>query len=339
MDSSLVRPASEASQQALRFSAKASPRERAYVEALAKRYSDDPSAVLRSTVPGPGRSVRCSRRYATDDDAGTLYAEALMDLRPWHYWTSGGKPLAPSTLEQLRVAKKVVKRNPNHPGACHYYIHAIEASRDAYKALPCARRLGSMMPGAGHLVHMPTHIYIKLGQWDLAAEHNAHAVHADEQFISEQHPPGAYPIGYYPHNFHMMWYAWTCWGGARTRFRRRRSIEKTVPTEVVRQVPNFDSSPRRCCTPSPASPSGMRSCGNRHRPRSCVTPRQSGTTLAVCRTPPRAGPTIRGEHDSLVAIEAATPAEQMLDLNSASPVLPLRSPASTREMSTAQPPR
>jgi predicted Zn-dependent protease len=148
---------------------------------------------------------KVSSRYPADDDAAALYGEALMDLRPWNYWTNGGRPKAPSTLEALRVLEPLVKRNPGHPGACHYYIHAIEASNDAAKALACAERLGTAMPGAGHLVHMPTHIYIRLGKWDVAADRNVHAVHADEQYISERQPTGVYPMAYYPHNYHMMW--------------------------------------------------------------------------------------------------------------------------------------
>ncbi len=207
MDTSAVRPAWEAVQQARKHSADVTPKEKAYIEALAKRYSPNPSANQAALDSAYARAMGLvSYAYPKGDDAATLYAEALMDLRPWNYWTNGGRPKAPSTLEQLAVLNRVVKRSPNHPGACHYYIHAIEASNDAHKALPCAQRLGSLMPGAGHLVHMPTHIYIRLGQWELAAEHNAHAVHADEQFISERRPTGVYPLGYYPHNFHVMWY-------------------------------------------------------------------------------------------------------------------------------------
>ena len=146
-----------------------------------------------------------SRRYPKDDDAATLHAEALMDLRPWNYWTNAGKPLAPSTLQQVAILQRVTARNPNHPGACHFYIHAVEASNFAQKAVPCAERLGSLVPGAGHLVHMPTHIYMRLGRWDEAVEHNAMAVHVDQQYLDARHPTGVYPLGYVPHNYHVMW--------------------------------------------------------------------------------------------------------------------------------------
>ena len=323
MDTSLVRPAYEASQQALKYSAAASPEERAYIEALAKRYSSDPAANRSALDSTWARAIGAvARRYPKDDDAATLYAEALMDLRPWHYWTNGGKALAPSTLEQLAVVEKVVKRNPNHPGACHYYIHAIEASPDAYKALPCAQRLGSLMPGAGHLVHMPTHIYIKLGQWDLAAEHNAHAVHADEQFISERHPTGAYPMAYYPHNFHVMWYALNMLGRSADAIQAAKSIEEKVPPEVVRQVPPLEYfSPTLLYTLArfskwdeilrqPAPPKDLRyTTGIWHYAR--------GLAYSAKGMPDSS----RAERDQLAAIESATPAEQMLNLNPAKPVL------------------
>src|SRR5215210_6032292 len=241
MDTSLVRPAWDAAYNAVRLSINVTPKERAYIDALSKRYSADPTTNRASLDTAWARAIGAvSRSYPEDDDAATLYAEALMDLRPWNYWTNGGRAKAPSTKEQLRVLEQVVNRNPDHPGACHFYIHAIEASTDAPKALPCAQRLGSLMPGAGHLVHMPTHIYIKLGQWDLAAEHNAHALHADEEFISKRHPTGVYPMGYYPHNFHVMWYALNMLGRSQEAMRTARSIGEKVPLDVVRQVPPLE---------------------------------------------------------------------------------------------------
>jgi tetratricopeptide (TPR) repeat protein len=241
MDSAAVRPAYEAVQQALKYSAGAGPAERAYIEALAERYTLKPSANRALLDSAWARAMGLvSYAYSKDDDAATLYAEALMDLRPWNYWTNGGRAKAPSTREQLGVLERVVRRNPDHPGACHFYIHAIEASAEAYKALPCARRLGGLMPGAGHLVHMPTHIYIKLGQWDLAAEHNEHAVEADEKFINERHPTGAYPVGYYPHNFHVMWYALNMLGRSEAALDAARKIGEKVPYQVMRQIPPFE---------------------------------------------------------------------------------------------------
>ncbi len=241
MDTSLVRPAWEAAYNAVSHSVKVTPQERAYIDALAKRYSADPSANRASLDTAWARAIgRVSRMFPDDDDAATLYAEALMDLRPWNYWTNGGNPKAPSTRETVKVLEAVLKRNPDHPGACHFYIHAVEASNEASKAVPCAKRLGRLMPGAGHLVHMPTHIYIKLGQWDLATEDNEHAVHADEEFISERHPTGVYPVAYYPHNFHVMWYALNMLGRSQDALEAARNIGKKVPAEAVRQAPPLE---------------------------------------------------------------------------------------------------
>ena len=241
MDTAAARPAYEAAQLALKYSSSVRPKERAYITALAKRYSREPvldRAPLDSAWAMAIGDV--ARRNPSDDDAAALYAEALMDLRPWNYWTNGGRPKAPSTLEALRVLEPVVKRNPEHPGACHFYIHAIEASNDAAKALQCAERLGKAMPGAGHLVHMPTHIYIRLGKWDIAADRNMHAVHADERYISERNPTGVYPMAYYPHNYHMMWYALNMLGRGNDALKAARGVVKNVPVEVVRQAPPLE---------------------------------------------------------------------------------------------------
>jgi tetratricopeptide (TPR) repeat protein len=241
MDTAAAGPAYEASRMALNYSSSVTPKERAYIEALSMRYSPQPLANRAPLDSAWARAIgEVSRRNPADDDAAALYGEALMDLRPWNYWTNGGRAKAPSTLETLRVLEPVVKRNPDHPGACHYYIHAIEASNHARKALACAERLGKVMPGAGHLVHMPTHIYIRLGKWDVAAERNAHAVHADEQYISERQPTGVYPMAYYPHNYHMMWYALNMLGRSEDALNAARGVVKNVPVDVVRQVPPLE---------------------------------------------------------------------------------------------------
>ena len=241
MDTSSARPAYEAAQKALKFSSSTTPKEQAYIEALAQRYSPRTSVNRAPLDSAWVKAIaQVSKRFPADDDAAALHGEALMDLRPWNYWTNGGKPKAPSTLEALRVLEPVVKRNPDHPGACHFYIHAIEASHDAAKALACADRLGTQMPGAGHLVHMPTHIYIRLGRWDVAADANAHAVHADEQYIGERQPTGMYPLVYYPHNYHMMWYALNMLGRSKDALNAARGVVKNVPAEAVRQAPPLE---------------------------------------------------------------------------------------------------
>jgi tetratricopeptide (TPR) repeat protein len=323
MDTSRVQPAWDAAYNAVRLSINVSPKERAYIDALSKRYSADPTANRASLDTAWARAIGAvSRRFPDDDDAATLYAEALMDLRPWNYWTNGGRAKAPSTGEQLRVVEQVVKRNPNHPGACHFYIHAIEASKDARKALPCAQRLGTLMPGAGHLVHMPTHIYIKLGQWDLAAEHNAHALHADEEFIKERHPTGVYPMGYYPHNFHVMWYALNMLGRSQDAVKTARSIGEKVSPDVVKQVPALEYySPTLLYTlvrfshwdeilRQPAPPAQLRYTTAiwRYARALAYIGRHQADSAAL-------------ERDSLLAMAESTSPEQMLNLNRASALL------------------
>lgn len=241
MDTAAVAPAWAALQQAVRLAPRVSPREQAYIRALEARYAAQPPADRAPLDSAWAKAIgEVSRRYPKDDDAATLYAEALMDLRPWHYWTNAGRALAPSTLETVAILERVTKRSPNHPGACHFYIHAIEASTFAEKAVPCAERLGGLMPGAGHLVHMPTHIYMRLGRWDEAVEHNAMAVHVDQQYLDARHPTGVYPLGYVPHNYHVMWEALTMTGRSREALEAARTIVEKVPVDAVRMIPPFE---------------------------------------------------------------------------------------------------
>jgi tetratricopeptide (TPR) repeat protein len=245
MDTAAVKPAYEASRKALEYSGKTTPREQAFIAALAKRYADDPNAAGATRAPLDSAYAKAmadvARRFPKDDDAATLYAESLMDLRPWHYWTNAGRPLAPSTLETVSVLERVVKRNPNHPGACHFYIHAVEASTDAARALPCAKKLQTLVPGAGHLVHMPTHIYMRLGMWDLAVEHNEHAVAVDERFIQDRRPSGVYPIGYYPHNLDVMQSALGMLGKGDEMIAAARKIATIDNYDVAKQVPQVQA--------------------------------------------------------------------------------------------------
>ena len=127
-------------------------------------------------------------RYPDDLEVATLHAEALMDLRPWQYWAEGGQP-QPGTEVILANLERVIELNPRHPGACHFYIHAVEEVFPE-RALPCAERLAALMPGAGHIVHMPGHIYIRVGRFVDAIEANHHAIHADETFIEDRKPEG-----------------------------------------------------------------------------------------------------------------------------------------------------
>jgi len=197
----------DAVQKALALAAKAPESERAYIEALAKRYSDDPKADLQALARDYADAMgKVSERFPDDLDAATLYAEAMMDLRPWKLYTASGEPVE-GTEKIVAVLESVLKRNPMHPGANHYYIHAVEASTHPERALPSAQRLEKLVPGAGHLVHMPAHIYERTGDYDLAAKSNADAVAADEAYFKRTGAKGMYSLGYYSHNLHFKAYA------------------------------------------------------------------------------------------------------------------------------------
>ena len=178
--------------------------ERAFIAAIATRYSADPKAGRAELDRTFSKAMQqLSRRYPDDNDAGVLYAESLMDLKPWQLWTKDGKPQE-GTGEILRVLETVLARDPNHPGANHYYIHAIEASPNPEKGAPSAERLKSLVPGAGHLVHMPAHIHIRTGNYNGAIDANAKAAQADEAYFARTKAPDVYTMMYYTHNFQFL---------------------------------------------------------------------------------------------------------------------------------------
>jgi tetratricopeptide (TPR) repeat protein len=197
----------KAIESAVALSKNAPENERAYVEALVTRYSRDPNEDRKQlAVRYKDAMKQVVQRYPDDLDAATLYAEAYMNLRPWALWSLDGVP-AEGTLEILEVLESVLRRNPNHPGANHYYIHAVEASKNPERALPSAMRLGSLMPGAGHIVHMPSHIFLRVGDFQLSATVNETASEVDRKYIERSGAKGIYPLMYYSHNLHFVSYA------------------------------------------------------------------------------------------------------------------------------------
>jgi tetratricopeptide (TPR) repeat protein len=222
-------------QKARGLMSKATPAERAYIEAVGQRYAPEPPAdrTQLDTAYALAMGILASN-HPDDLDAATLYAESLMDLRPWNYWRPDGTPY-PGTEEIVRQLKKVIARNPNHPGACHYYIHAVEAV-NPQAAVPCAERLAKLMPGEGHMVHMPAHIYIRVGRWSDAVTANQHAIHTDEVFIEGQQPQGVYPLAYYPHNIHFLAFASTMAGRSAMAIEASRTLTSKVNLDVARQV-------------------------------------------------------------------------------------------------------
>jgi tetratricopeptide (TPR) repeat protein len=193
-----------AAQKAVALSRGGSAIEAALADALATRYSTDPAHdpnAFNAKYRAAMRDVLA--RFPDDPEVATMYADAMMNLRPWQLWKRDGTPEA-DTLELVRVLEAVMRRYPDHPGANHYYIHAVEASPTPERALASASRLETLVPGAGHLVHMPTHIYIHTGHIDRVAELNDKAARADEKYIELAKPEGVYPFMYYGHNVHFV---------------------------------------------------------------------------------------------------------------------------------------
>jgi tetratricopeptide (TPR) repeat protein len=191
-------------QKALALSAAGPAKERDYIHALAKRYSDAPNPdydKLESDYHDAMRVVY--KRYPDDLDAATIFAESGMNLHPWKLYDHDGKP-APGTLEIVGVLRSVLKRDPNHLGANHFYIHAVEASNHPDTGLASAHKLAGLAPASGHLVHMPAHIYIRTGDHEDSEKTNVAAAHADEAYFAKAHPQGIYPMMYYTHNLHFI---------------------------------------------------------------------------------------------------------------------------------------
>jgi tetratricopeptide (TPR) repeat protein len=196
--------AHEAIQKAVGLSANASPSERAYIMAMAKRFPADPKSDLRKAAEDYRDSMREMVKSFPDDlDAATLFAESGMGLHPWGLWHVDGTPEA-GTEEIVATLESVMKRDPNHLGAIHYYIHAVEASNSPERALAGANRLAAMAPAAGHIVHMPAHVYIRTGDYAAAVKTNQDAAAVDRAYIKSSGAQGIYPMMYYSHNLHFI---------------------------------------------------------------------------------------------------------------------------------------
>lgn len=192
----------DATQRALELSRNATAAEKEYIRALSTRYSIEPNADLKELDKKYSEAMKLlHEKYPDDLDAATLYAESLMDLKPWQYWNEDGTP-AEGTVHIVEVLESVLRRDPQHPGANHYYIHAVEASNFPERALPSASQLESYAPSAGHLVHMPSHIYLRVGDYAAAARRNEIASEADLDYIQACGIQGVYPAMYTSHNMH-----------------------------------------------------------------------------------------------------------------------------------------
>src|SRR6266513_462122 len=191
-------------QKALDLSGSASPAEQAYIKAMALRFPADPKADRRQAAEAYHAAMReVVKQFPDDLDAATLFAESGMNLHPWGLWMLDGSPRE-GTEEIVATLESVIKRDPNHLGAIHYYIHSVEASKSPERALAGANKLASLAPGAGHIVHMPAHIYIRTGDYEAAVKTNEKAALADQAYIKTGAAEGIYSMMYYSHNLHFI---------------------------------------------------------------------------------------------------------------------------------------
>jgi len=212
------------------------PREQAYIDALAARYSESGEGRATLDRAYADAMAKLVAAYPDDLDAATLYAESLLDLMPWDYYTQDGSP-KPDTAIAVTQLERVKAANPQHPGALHFYIHAVEATPTPERAEVAADELGDLVPVAGHLVHMPAHIYLRVGRYHDAVTANELAAGADEDYIAQCNAQGFYPAVYYPHNLHFLWYAAMMEGRKQLSLDTARKMAQHVPLDFARSTP------------------------------------------------------------------------------------------------------
>jgi tetratricopeptide (TPR) repeat protein len=229
-----------AAQKALSLVGNTTPVERALIEALVTRYdgsetSDrDPqdrayAAAMRTVVD----------RFPDDDDAAAIFAEAWMNTMPWNYWSDTGDP-KPETVEVINALERIIARSPQHPLALHLYIHAVEASSNPGRAEAAADTLATLVPGSGHLVHMPAHTYWRVGRYHDASEANVRAASVDEAYIAQCNAQGFYPAMYYPHNIHFLWAAASMEGRSAVAIEAARKVAANVRLEQIKEFPTVE---------------------------------------------------------------------------------------------------
>ena len=237
-------------QRAKRVASGATEKEQAFIKALSARYAENPPEVRRPLDEAYAVAMaELAAKYPDDLDAATLHAESKMDLQPWDYWDASGQPKG-HTAEVVSTLESVMARDPKHAGALHLYVHAVEASPDPTKGVAAADTLRELLPGSGHLVHMPAHIYARVGRWHDAVVANQKAIVADDTYLAICKPgPGVYPLGYVPHNHHFLWFAATMEGAseiaraAAAHTGERTSDPKLMRTPGFEAMQNFSLSP------------------------------------------------------------------------------------------------
>lgn len=224
-------------QKALSLEAGVSERERDLIAAQSARYNGDPATAREPLDMAYADAMReLAAKYPDDDDIQAMFAEAMMNTMPWDYWLDAENP-KPGTAEVIAALETVMARNPDHPLALHLYIHAVEASSDPGRAEEAADRLASLVPGSGHLVHMPSHIYWRVGRYYDASEANVRAAQVDEDYIAQCKAQGLYPALYYPHNIHFLWSSASMEGRSEVAIEAGRKVAANVRLEQIREFP------------------------------------------------------------------------------------------------------
>lgn len=237
MDAAASNPAVKAIAKAKTLAHHASKREQALIDALARRYSDDPSADQAALNQAYADAMtEVAKRFPDDHEIAVFTIDALMNLSPWDYWEADGKTPKGKIGEAIAIAEKVLAENPNHPGAIHFYIHLTEASADPYRAEPYADRLADLMPGAGHLVHMGSHTYVRIGRYEDSMNLNKKAVAADEAYLAKVKAEGMYLYGYYPHNIHFVATSAQMAGDGSTAVEYAKRLEGKIPADIAEQI-------------------------------------------------------------------------------------------------------
>jgi pimeloyl-ACP methyl ester carboxylesterase/tetratricopeptide (TPR) repeat protein len=241
MDASAEPRAVAAISRASRLKVKATARERALIDAMSARYGEPAGQARAARDSAYANQMRqVAKRFRSDADIQVIFADAMMNLRPWNQWTRMGQP-QPGTLELVAALEGVLARRPDHAGACHVYVHAVEASNTPERALPCAERLPKLMPGAGHVVHMPAHVYLRIGRYEDAARANIAAVNADNRYFSSRAvPDGIYPMFYAPHNLHFLWATYLLSGQKTKALNTARTLQARVKPADARAVASLE---------------------------------------------------------------------------------------------------
>jgi len=222
---------------ALRYAHNTKPNEQALIRAIRKRFPEGNEAndMTRFNAAYASAMREAARLFPDDAEIATLYAEALMNEHPWNLWLKDGTP-QPWTPQIISHIESTLKKYPDHPGAIHYYLHAMEASREAYKAVPAADKLQALLPAAGHLVHMPAHIYIRTGEYHKGVLTTERARLADSNYITQCKVQGTYPLLYYPHNTHFLAACAFLEGNSKKAIEAARSVSANADRKYINEL-------------------------------------------------------------------------------------------------------